>query len=263
MPLLTVDQDLCDRDGRCRSECPFGLITESTDGFPEVRPAAARLCINCGHCLAVCPTGALSMPGKQPSELEPTENIPLPAPDMVINLVRTRRSIRNYQAQPVPREIFERIIDAARWAPSAKNSQPVHWLVVESAAEVKRLAGLCVDWLKGQDLYPGIVAAWGEGKDMVLRSAPHLIIAHAHGQGIKPDIDCTIALATAELVAHSLGVGTCWAGIFMGAAVHHPPLIEALDLPEGHKVFGALTAGYPQWGYPRIPDRKKARITWR
>ena len=76
-------------------------------------------------------------------------------------------------------------------------------------------------------------------------------------------VDCAIAVAELDLAGRALGVGGCWAGLFMGAANAHPPLGEALDLPEGHKVFAALMLGWPTYHHHRLPPRNELRVTWR
>jgi nitroreductase/NAD-dependent dihydropyrimidine dehydrogenase PreA subunit len=264
MPLIAIDRSRCKKDGICMAECPFNLIVANPeDGFPEMRPAGSRLCILCGHCLAVCPQEALSFSGQGTEPCQALGHGSLPSLKKTGELLKGRRSIRNYLEDPVPRELLQQLLDICRWAPSAKNRQPVHWLVVENPAEVRRLAGLAVDWLREAGNYPGIVAAWEQGQDMVLRGAPHLVIAHSPDHGLKPETDCTIAMTFFDLAAASAGLGACWAGIFMAAAQTHPPLQEALALPEGHLAYGAMMLGYPKFPYLRIPPRRKLKVTWR
>lgn len=265
MELISVDRNKCKRDGICIAECPFALIAESDDGgFPVARKAAPRICINCGHCLAVCPHGALSFKGKGAESCLPVDHKLQPTPQAAAQFLRNRRSIRTYKEKSVPREVLEEIIDISRWAPSAKNVQPVKWLVIESAAEMKKLIDLTIDCLRLHKAYPGVVSAWEqEGRDLVLRDAPHLIIAYASNKALKAEVDCTISLTYLDLAAHAMGLGTCWAGIFLGAALIHPPIVEALELPEGHNIQGALMLGYPKYRYPRIPQRNPAKIIWR
>lgn len=265
MALITIDREKCKKDGICAAECPFSLIELSgADGFPEIRPAAARLCIQCGHCVAVCPHDALSLASISPDGFQAIGNGSPPTLKKIGQLLTTRRSIRAYQRQTVPRDHIAQLLDLCRWAPSAKNEQPVNWLVMENPQAVHHLAGLVVDWLRTGTAYPGIVSAWDQGKDMVLRGAPHLLVAHAREDSLKPEIDCTIALTYFDLAAASCGIGTCWAGILMAAvAAGYPPLLEALALPVGHRLYGAMIFGYPRFPYFKVPARKEARIIWR
>lgn len=265
MALITIDRNKCKKDGICVAECPFSLIAlTGEEGFPEIRPAAARLCIQCGHCVAVCPHDALSLAGMDRNDFQPLGYGSPPTLKKVGQLLTSRRSIRSYEQQTIPRAHIEQLLDLCRWAPSAKNEQPVHWLVFENPEKVRELAGLVVDYLRTGTAYPGIVAAWDQGKDMVLRSAPHLLVAHAHEKSLKPEIDCTLALNYFELAASSCDIGTCWAGILMSTvAAGHQPLLEALALPEGHLLYGAMMFGYPRFPYFKIPPRKEARVIWR
>ena len=265
MAMITIDQNKCKKDGICVAECPFSLISlTNDDGFPEIRPAAARLCIQCGHCVAVCPHDALSLAAINPDDFQPIGNGSPPTLKKTGLLLTPHRSIRTYEQQTIPRAQIEQLLDLCRWAPSAKNAQPVHWLVLENPEAVHHLAGLVVDWLRTGTSYPGIVAAWDQDKDMVLRGAPHLLVAHAHKDSLKPEIDCTIALTYFDLAATSCGIGTCWAGILMSAvAAGHQPLLDALALPEDHHLYGAMIFGYPRFQYFKIPARKEARVIWR
>ena len=69
MALFTVDPKKCKRDGLCVAECP-GLLIEiiGEDGFPTPIAEAEELCINCGHCVSVCPQGALSLKTMSPKD---------------------------------------------------------------------------------------------------------------------------------------------------------------------------------------------------
>jgi len=76
-------------------------------------------------------------------------------------------------------------------------------------------------------------------------------------------VDCILALAYAELIALPLGLGTTWAGYVMAATTSYPPLMEALNLPEGHKCFGVLMVGYPKLKFVRMPLRNPPAVEWR
>ena len=64
MAFLTIDETKCKQDGICAAECPRRIITQVDDkSFPQVAEADAAFCMTCGHCVAVCPHGALSVNG--------------------------------------------------------------------------------------------------------------------------------------------------------------------------------------------------------
>src|SRR3989338_3525150 len=102
MPLITIDRTKCKKDGICAAECPFGLIAlTGEDGFPDIRPAAARLCIQCGHCVAVCPHDALSLAGMNREDFQPIGYGSPPTLKKVGQLLTGRRSIRTYEQQSI------------------------------------------------------------------------------------------------------------------------------------------------------------------
>ncbi|MEE8471012.1 MAG: nitroreductase family protein [Dehalococcoidia bacterium] len=274
MSTLLGDDVKCNRCVICVLECPARIITMAD---PEVLPSwverGEELCLNCGHCVAVCPREAVGLETMKPEDCAPVNRQLLPSPEQAELLLRSRRSIRSYKETPVPREVLAGLIDTARYAPSGHNSQPVHWLVIEDRKEVERFAGLVIDWMRTTlsqspqlaelwhfDL---IVADWDRGIDAILRGAPHVIVAHAPKDLPIAGQNCSIALAHLELAAYSHGLGTCWAGWFQAGVTFHPPMTEALQLPEGHQSFGAMMIGYPRHRYSRIPLRNEPGIIWR
>lgn len=275
MSLFKVDQEKCRRDGICMAECPGGIIEIGREGgLPVPTELAESLCIQCGHCVAVCPEGALSLETMKVHECPSVGNgFSVPAGHMEL-LIRTRRSIRTYKKKRVQRNILKRLIETARYAPSIKNLQPVHWLVIEHRSEVDRLASIVVEWMKSMIegahkarysplALSHITEKWVKGEDLICHGAPHVIVVHGPKDSRASLTSCIIALTTLELAAHSFGLGTCWAGYFYAAANSYPPMIEALGISDDHQCFAAMMIGYPRFRYHRIPVKKKASITWR
>ena len=267
MDLITIDKKICRRDGICREVCPYALFEADPEGYPVLRPGGAELCIACGHCVAVCPHAALDHAGVPLAAAIPVDPaLAIPA-SAGLQFLKGRRSIREFTATPVTRELAGTLVDTTRWAPTAANRQPVRWLVVLDPVEVRRLAGITVDWLRQESTrfpqYSVFVEAWDQGQDRFLRGAPHLAVTYADEEWAWSAGDCAIALTYFELAAHAHGLGTCWAGILTRAAANSQALAEALALPAGHRVFGAVMFGHPRYRYPRIPSRHEAHVQWR
>lgn len=261
--LIQIDQNKCKKDKLCIRECPTKIIQEGKNGFPEVPSKKEESCIECGHCIAVCPTEALSFKEIKPESL-PTVSPSLSAtPAQVAQLLKGRRSIRQYKPQAVEHELLEKVLDLTRWAPSAVNFQPLHWLIIEDRKELNKIIGLVVEFFRVQKWMSDMVEAWEKGEDLILRGASDLVIVHAKPAQFEPTVDAAIALTYLELAAYTHGLGTCWAGIITAAAAYYPPLLNALKLPEGHKLYGAMMIGYPQYRHHKIPDRHCAKITYR
>lgn len=273
MDLFTIDPKTCNQDGLCAAVCPVGIINFSPGAYPLPTTDAEALCIRCGHCVAICPTASFTHREMAPADCPSLPQEPALPAEQCARLLQGRRSIRVYRQQPVERETIARLVNLARYAPSGHNSQSAEWLVLSGRDTLQRLAALVIEWMRhaqvaSPDLAQAMhlertVARWQEGHDVILRDAPALIIAHAPGDDRMAASTCTIALAHLELAATSFGLGTCWAGYLTAAAAVFPPLLNALDLPVGHRCFGALMVGYPKFRYQRLPTRLPARVTWR
>jgi nitroreductase/NAD-dependent dihydropyrimidine dehydrogenase PreA subunit len=269
---ILVDKNLCTRCSICARVCPVGIIDDADDtNLPHLPDKKAPMCINCGHCEVSCPPGALSLNFRLDGKPAPAGSGSGIAPDVLSGYLKSRRSVRHYTTQPVGRETIEKILDIARYAASGGNAQPVSWIVVHDPKEVRRLAGLTIDWMRtfeksGHPMSayaPVLIAAWDHGIDPICRGAPHLLIAYVPEENPSAPTDAIIALTHADIAAPAFGVGTCWAGFLSMAARTYGSLKEALGLPQGRAFAYALMFGYPQYRTYRIPRRNPADITWR
>ena len=274
MSTLTVDHEKCNSCGLCALECPGRLIKIADSGaLPVPIDGADDVCVKCGHCVAVCPLGAVSIPTMKPQDCVKIRRALLPSSEQVEHFLKSRRSIRMYKKKLVPHDMLAKLVDIARYAPSAGNGQPLCWLVIENPEEVKRLAGLVIDWMrvaiKDSPEFADLlgaqkkVAAWDKGEDRILWDVPHVVIAHAPGSDPTAPLDAHISLTYLELAAYSQGLGACWSGYLQAAIVFYPPVVEALQLPEGHIGLGAMMIGYPKVRFSRIPLKNEPRIIWR
>lgn len=268
-----VDKDKCNHDGICVAECPARIIRlDSADEVPVPEPDFAAYCIACGHCVAVCPSGAFALNWLSPEQCPTVDKELQPSREQAEQFLRSRRSVRTFRDKPVERAKLEKLLEIAGCAPSAKNSQPWHWTVVESPEEVRRLSGLVVDFMRGVIQaqpqlaatlsFTRVAAAWDTGVDRVCRGAPHVIVGHADKDYAFGAEDTALALSYLELYAPVLGLGSCWAGYLYAAVNKYPPLFEALKLPAGHRAFGAVMVGSPKFRYQRLPVRKAPKVSW-
>ena len=233
MGLLRIDKNKCKKDGICASECPTAIIRlKDENSVPAIIPDSEELCLICGHCVAVCPYGALN------HTRVPIEECPSIETDLVLNekqaiqFLRSRRSIRVFKDKEVEKEKIQNLIEISRYAPTAGNSQLVEWLVITDKNKIHALSGMVVEWVrdvvagKTQRAAPPYMAlfitAWDAGYDAVLRSAPALIVAYAQKEASNGMVDLTLALAYLDLMAPAMGLGTCWAGLLQGALLSSP-----------------------------------------
>lgn len=273
MGLITVNEEKCQKDGLCVGECPAAIIKlQKKDGFPDIVAGGEDLCILCGHCVAVCPHGALTHKHIPLEDCPPIDDRFILSEAQAIQFLRSRRSIRRYRDKPVEKEKVLKLIEIARYAPTGSNSQLVEWRVLTDQSRIKALAALTIDWMRQTlkegaqetiaSYFPMIVAAWEAGYDAVLRGAPALVVASTPAEAGNGMVDLTLALSYLELAAPTLRLGTCWAGLLQRAVLSSPSLKEALGIPLLHPFHYPMMLGYPQVKYQRLPERKPPKIVF-
>lgn len=272
MALLKVDIQKCKKEGICVDVCPLGILALDADKGPSARPGMTQFCIACGHCVAACPHGALDNVRNPLSRQELLERCPVIDPKTALTFLRSRRSIRCYKEDLVPRELTLQLLQAARYAPSGHNSQGVGYLIVEDRRALDRICEIVLDWmaemvrtqseLANRLHMPGIIKAHERGEDRILRKAPQLVVATAPKELRAAQVTTYLALEYVELYATTLGLGTCWAGFAQVCAQQYPFLPKFLQIPEDRIITGMMMVGFPKYAYYRMPERKPLEIAW-
>jgi nitroreductase/NAD-dependent dihydropyrimidine dehydrogenase PreA subunit len=272
MSLIKVDTEKCGRDGICIEVCPLNLLSLDPEGWPQMLPAEAAFCIGCGHCVAVCSNGALDNSKNPISKHTPIPADYSPEPAQSALFLRSRRSIRRYEDKPVSRDKIMKLLDIARFAPSAHNSQAISYLVVDGPGNLMRLSQIVVEWMRetvqrSPDLakrfnMPVVIREEEKNGGRILRRAPHIIVAHAPADMAAAPVSTMLSLEYVELFAPALGLGTCWAGYAMACAQQFPAFSQFLRIPAHSKITGILMAGYPKYRYHRLPARNPLDVAW-
>jgi len=272
--LITVDETRCKQDGLCATDCPTAVIRlKDRESYPELVPGGDQMCLRCGHCVAVCPHGALSHAEVPLVECPPIRKEASVTHDQAVQFLRSRRSVRYFKDRPVGKDVLQQVIEIARYAPTASNGQLVEWTVIKDRDQIRDISEKVVEWMRrvlekdpapaNAPYLPLLVAAWDMGMDTVLRGAPGLIVASAPKEDNNGMVDLTLALSYLELAAPSMGLGTCWAGLLQGAILAHKPLKQVVGIPEAHPHHYPMMIGYAKAKYYRLPERKAPKIRWR
>lgn len=265
MSLIMVDEDKCAKCGICVNECPEQALKLGENGPEEVYP---QNCIACGHCVAVCPREAIDNEKTPLANQESSKKLPKLSPEEAENFLRSRRSIRSYKAAPVPREKLIQLVNIAHYAPSGSNLQGVSYIIIDNKDVINRAVAMTVEELekdtqlsKGRDNFfkPYHV----QGIDTILRGAPALVLAIADENFPRGRENSILSLTYLELYAPTLGLGSCWAGIFERIALKdHSPMLKLFNIPEGKKITGAVMVGSPKYRYPRFVDRNPLEFSF-
>lgn len=158
----------------------------------------------------------------------------------VLEAIKGRRSVRSYKKDPVPSELVEKVLDAARWAPTGGNIQPWRFIVVKDR--------VLLDLLK--KVSPGYL---GDAPLAIVICSDRDYAYRVGGQLAKDYLtitDCSMAAANITLAAYALGLGTCVVKSFSHTAVK-----ELLNIPSGVEPELIVVVGYPS-NNPKPPARE-------
>lgn len=156
-----------------------------------------------------------------------------------LKLVQTRYSVRSYKSEPVPDELLQQVLEAARLAPTAASRQPFQLLVVHTKGRQHELKALYTrDWFLQAPILIGICTL-----------AAQAWVRKSDGKNYA-DVDAAIVMDHLILAAADLGLGTCWIAAF------DPPAARGLfKLPAGVEPVAFTPLGYPA-DTPKPKQRK-------
>ena len=269
-----IDRSTCTVCGECAKICPGGVLVKC-DREIRIDHATAFDCIACGQCMMTCPAGSIAVTGRM---LSPADVIDLPAADrratfdQLEALLLSRRSIRRFREDAVPREAIDRVIRAAATAPMGippwevgvavfHGRDKVRELAMDTADAYEKLLGF-FDGLAGRlfrmtmkkavrqqfesfilPLGRTLVEGKKQGFDYVLYDAPAALLFHTspYSDGADAYIACTCAMIAAE----AMGLGTCMIGCLPPVLERRKDLKRKHGIPEGHTPRIVLILGYP------------------
>lgn len=179
----------------------------------------------------------------------------------LMQAIYSRRSIRRYKDQPVPRELVQQLLAAAVMAPSGSNSQPWSFVIIQDKELLKeysdRAKVLALEQLrKGSDPHGYQKLLSDPGFD-IFYNAGTLIIIYGD-QYPTAYADCSLAAQNLMLAAHGLGLGSCWIG-FSLSLCNSPEFKGELGIPENLTAIAPLIIGYPE-AVPEVANRKEPKV---
>ncbi len=186
----------------------------------------------------------------------------------IIEVIKTRRCVREYKEDQIPDEDIKFLIDCARYAPSGFNMQPWSFLVIKNKDVMRKISEhgkkSMIPMLEPmKDVSPKardfLVFLKTKGTDMFY-NAPLLIIILGNKNAPTVDYDCAMAAQNMMLAAQSKGIGSCWIGGVQPALMDERFLKE-LGAPEGYKAIAPLIFGYPK-GKTGAPERAEPEVKW-
>jgi nitroreductase len=159
------------------------------------------------------------------------------------DVIRTRRSIRSYKSDAIPANVLRQVLDAARLAPSANNTQPWRFIVVTDPATRKKVAEVSFAQSFIAEAPVVIVCCGRRYHDSYSWIADNMYL-----------VDVSIAVDHLTLAARNEGLGTCWIGAFDRQALkgllgipkdHEPVVLTPLGFPSGMRPFHGAASRKP------------------
>ncbi len=273
--MMNVNVDQCIGCGKCIEDC-FASDIEMTDGIAHIKN---KTCFKCGHCIAICPTNAVSSNTLDMKEvIEYSKDEFQIKSDNLLNFVKFRRTIRQFEDQAVENEKILKIIEAGRFTQTGSNMQdPSYVVVTEGISELKALTfeslknigqKMLDDMTPETRRYSGYARMWlnmyeeykenPAENDKLFFNAPVVIVVTADSI-----VNGALASSNMELMTNALGLGTFFSGFFVRAANENKDIRNLLEIKDGKEIVTCMVIGYPKISYKRTVPRNKPNIIWK
>lgn len=275
---IKIEKESCIKCGKCAQVCPSGIMVKD-ESSKEINLIHTEHCIGCGHCVDVCPSDSVIHSDFPAEHVHPIDYSQMPTPEQVMLLIKSRRSNRTITSKPVPQELLEQIVEAARFAPTATNSRQISFTLITEPEKLLQISNYTIgvfnslaklllnpvvklllkpfmqDTYKYVPMFESLKQEHAEGKDPILRKATALLIIHTPKSNRFGCEDANLAYQNASLMAQSLGVSQVYMGFVLTAIKEdHKNMFNSITGIEG-KVQAIMALGMPAFKYPKYVDR--------
>jgi len=248
------------------------------------------LCAACGHCVAICPSGAITHPSVPTADCEPLDEANRPTYEQFMGFLKMRRSRREFKDQMIPREVIDKLLAAAVQAPNGINRHNVCYTVITDRRVLKELSHNVTDQTvklvkllrnpvgrfifklfqartyRELEFFLPLMDQIGSfqqsGVYLVAYNAPCAILVHTTKDDMCGSEDSVYAASLIQYAAETLGLGTCCIGFITGPVNSDKGLKELVQLPPGHEVHTSLVVGYPEFRYSRSVPKAGAHVRY-
>jgi len=290
-----ISGESCILCGRCIEACPKDYLINDNNKIV----CTTDDCMLCAHCYSACAESAVSFDSevlRQPefSTFEYKESHCTPEEidaGELVNIFRSRRSIRKFKPDKISDEMLLDMAEFAATAPSGSNCQDWEFVFVNGREKVWNLAlemknffirlnraagnfliryasvpfigtALVKYYREHMDSVKMAIEEAESGRDLLFHGAPSLVILHSHLKGSLPVEDAQYASYNITLLAHALGLGTCYIGYAVEALNRMSGAKKLLGIPERNRIHAVLAAGYPDIEFKRPAMRKPFKYSF-
>lgn len=258
--MINIDNKLCIGCGTCTQDC-FNKNIKLVNGKAE----AGNRCFNCGHCAALCPVNAISLPEYGMDEVEELDSIHRLSPEDVLHSIKARRSIRKFSEKAVEKETLQMLLQAGRYTATAKNLQGNTFIFVQDKLnEFKELTWKYIEKIAASDEVPSDMGAYismnksrlNGNEDVLFRNAPVLLLI-----ANERNLDAGLAAQNIENMAYAMEMGALYNGYLCRLTNGNAEIKKWLGAVE-KPIQCCMLLGYPELNYLRTVPRRKADAIW-
>lgn len=250
---ISVDTSKCIGCELCIKNC----VAHNIKKHNEKAEIILEDCVLCGQCAAICPKNAINISGYDEEPID-TLDIHLD-PKTVLDVIRFRRTIRQFKQDRIPNEVISQILEAGRLTHTAKNTQDVSYIILDK--EKDQIEQLAVRLFKKVKPFADMLSPMAKNNKIhdhfFFFNAPLVLVILANNA-----TNGLLAAQNMEFVSEAHGLGVLYSGYFTMAANISPKIKKALKIPKGKKVAMTLVLGYPNVKFRRSTQHEKIDITY-
>ncbi len=250
---ISVDTSKCIGCALCIKNC----VAHNIKKHNEKAEIILEDCVLCGQCAAICPKKAINISGYDEEPID-TQDYHLD-PKTVLEVIRFRRTIRQFKQDRIPNEVISQILEAGRLTHTAKNTQDVSYIILDK--EKEQIEQLAVRLFKKVKPFADMLSPMAKNNKIhdhfFFFNAPLVLVILANNA-----TNGLLAAQNMEFVSEAHGLGVLYSGYFTMAANISPKIKKALKIPKGKKVAMTLVLGYPNVKFRRSTQHEKIDITY-
>ena len=263
--MIKINEEKCVGCGLCAKDC----LTFNIE-IHNHKAHISKYCLHCGHCVAICPQKAVSIPEYDMEDVEEYDPDSFCLePEQVLHAIKFRRSIRSFKPEKLAQSELELLVQAGRYTATAKNCQGNGFIFIQE--ELEHLKSMVWDYIENievqseknisRDLLPYLSfnkrRKTDPTDDYLFRNAPVVLFITSD----RP-LDAGLAAQNIETMAVSMEIGVLYNGYLSRIANADLALKKWLGI-EGETIQACMLLGYPNRRYLRTAPRKKAHVIWK